>query len=397
MTAFYAAAGALLATMLLLLLPTLLRRDGSPAMAGPGALSLRVLREQFAELERDRSADAGTLAEERAELERRAMEDAAHEVAAASFGGRKPWHALGVALLLPLLAGALYWKLGNPAAMGNATQGSHALGPQQIQAMTERLAERLQQNPADGEGWAMLGRSYTALGRHAEAAAAFGRAANILAPNATLLADYADVLAMAQGRRLTGDPEKIALRALQADPNHVKSLALAGSAAFERRDYPQAIAYWRKILTLVPPESGAARSITNSIADAETRMAAAAPVAGGGATGVSGQVSLAPGAGGSTPRPDDVVYIFARNADGARMPLAMTRIRAGDLPTRFLLDDSMAANPGSRISTAREIIVGARLSRSGDPLPRSGDIEGFSAIVAPGSRNANVVIASPVR
>lgn len=396
MTAFFAAAGALLATMLILLLPTLMRRDGRPAMAGPGALSLQVLREQFAELERDRSADAKALAEERAELERRTMEDAAHDIAAATFGGRKPWHALGVALLVPLLAGALYWKLGNPAAMGTAAQGSHALGPQQIQAMTERLAERLQQNPADGEGWAMLGRSYTALGRHAEAAAAFGRAAAILAPNATLLADYADVLAMAQGRRLSGDPEKIALRALQADPNHVKSLALAGSAAFERRDYPQAIAYWRKILTLVPPGSGVARSITNSIADAETRMAAA-PAAPGTATAVSGLVSLAPGAGGSTLKPDDVVYVFARDADGARMPLAMTRLRAGDLPARFLLDDSMAASPGARISTAREIVVGARLSRSGDPLPRSGDVEGFSASVAPGSRNVNVVIASPVR
>ena len=396
MTAFFAAAGTLVAAMLVLLLPALLRRDGRSGTAGPGALSLQVLREQLAELERDRSTDAKTLAEERAELERRAMEDAAQDVAAATFGGRKPWHALGVALLLPLLAAALYWQLGNPAAMGSAAQGSHALGPQQIQAMSERLAERLQQNPADGEGWAMLGRSYTALGRHAEAAAAFGRATTLLAPNATLLADYADVLAMAQGRKLTGDPERIALRALQADPNHVKALALAGSAAFERRDYPQAIAHWRKILTLVPRESGVARSIGNSIADAETRMAAA-PAAAGSTTGVSGLVSLAPGAGGASLRPDDTIYVFARNVDGARMPLAMTRIRAGDLPARYLLDDSMAASTDARISSARELVVGARLSRSGDPLPRSGDVEGFSAIVAPGSRNANIVIASPVR
>lgn len=140
--------------------------------------------------------------------------------------------------------------------------------------MVARLAEKLQQNPNDGAGWLMLGRSYVTLKRFPEAAAAYGRASQLLPQSADLFADYADVLAMAQGRRLSGEPEKLIARALEIDPRHVKALALSGSAAFERGDYEVAVREWEKILAIVPADSSVAQRIGNSIADAKRRMGA---------------------------------------------------------------------------------------------------------------------------
>ena len=95
--------------------------------------------------------------------------------------------------------------------------------------MAAVLAERLKSQPADVEGWVMLGRSYTVLSRYRDAATAFRRAIDLQPSNPNLLADLADVIAMSQGRRLAGEPARLIQAALDADPRHVKALALAGS------------------------------------------------------------------------------------------------------------------------------------------------------------------------
>lgn len=412
MTTFFLLAALLVVGILALLLPPLLRRGVHQAAASSSELSLRVLRDQLTELEQDKAIgdlDDSALARERQELERRALEDGAGKPVAASAAAdrRRPWLAALVALAVPLTAAGLYWQLGSPAALsGNPTRDGHALGPQQIEAMVQRLAERLQENPQNGDGWLMLGRSYTMLRRYGEAAAAYGRAASLLPPNADMLADYADTLAMAQGRRLAGEPEKLVARALQVDPNHVKALALSGSAAFERQDYGRAIAEWQRILTLVPEDSGIAQGMRNSIGEAQARLggpgpvaAAAAPVAaaapGQTVAGIVSLDSLAQEQNGVTP--GDTVFVFARAVDGSRVPLAMLKKRVADLPARFVLDDSMAMAPGARLSAAKQVIVGARVSKSGDALPKPGDLEGFSEAVTVGSQDVRVTIAKTVK
>jgi cytochrome c-type biogenesis protein CcmH len=279
MIPFVFIAGLLLVAAIAAILVPLLRSRVSTSFADRSALSIEVLREQLADLDEERRAgtlDGADYAQARAEIERRALEDARPEDTVVA-QGRRPWIAALFSVGIIAASIGLYAKLGTPGVLGAAgaegaqQQNAHAVTPQQIQAMVARLADRLQENPNDGEGWAMLARSYSALGRYPEAAAAYGRAAGALPPDASLLADYADTLAMAQGRRLQGDPERIIAQALAADPSNIKALALAGSASFERQDYSGAIKAWRKILDLVPEDADIAVRIRNSIADAEAR------------------------------------------------------------------------------------------------------------------------------
>ncbi|MBK9021959.1 MAG: c-type cytochrome biogenesis protein CcmI [Sulfuritalea sp.] len=404
-----------LAVLALLLLPLLLR-EKNQQVGNSGELSIAVLRDQLNDLEDQRQAgllDPQVYAEEQAELERRALQDgAAGRAFSAQTSARKRVLASIIGVAVPALAIGLYAMLGSPDSLKPQpavdTAGNHSLSPQQIQGMAAKLAERLQDNPNDGEGWLMLGRSYTTLGRYAEAAEAFGRATAILPPNATMLADYADIVAMAQGRRLSGEPEKIIARALSLDPRHIKSLALSGTAAFERGDYARAIQDWRTILTLVPTDSSAAQSISRSIADAERRLGGSGSQVAAAATGgspdgpaappafVSGTVVLAPDLAGKLPA-DGTLFVFARAVDGSRIPLAMARINAARLPYSFRLDDTMSMAPNVRLSSAKSVVIGARISRKGDALAQPGDFEGLSAPVAVGSSNVAVTIGTIVK
>jgi cytochrome c-type biogenesis protein CcmH len=263
----------------------LLRATTCAGGAESATLSLQVLREQVGELARE--CRAGTLdpaqyAAEQAEIERRAIEDGRADQTPAAIPGRADWLVAALAAGVVAASAGLYALLGTPAALqpgedSGAPRNAHALTPQQIEGMAAKLAERLQADPADGEGWLMLARSYNTLGRYGEAAAAFGRATSLLPADAQYLSDYADALAMAQGRRLLGAPEEIIRRALAADPRNVKALALSGSAAFERGDHAGAAGQWRKALEIVPADSRAAERLRASIADAQARAGTGRP------------------------------------------------------------------------------------------------------------------------
>jgi cytochrome c-type biogenesis protein CcmH len=419
MTTFIIVAIALTLAVLALLIVPLILKQRKQRVGSASDLSVAVLRDQMSDLEAQREAgqvDPKLYGEEQKELERRAIEDGIVDPGAKKPMSSKRKLALAAALVVtvPALAVGLYLYLGSPDAMSPKQAqsphgaGNHSITPEQIQAMTGRLAERLQANPDDGEGWLMLARSYTQLGRFPEAAAAFGRASALLPPNPNMLADYADVTAMAQGRRLAGEPEKIIDQALAMDPKHIKLLALSGSAAFERGDFGRAIKQWQTILSLVPPDSPAAQSIGNSIADAQRRMgvaptavAATGPASGAskavaGGASVAGTVALAPELAGKLP-PDATLYVFARPVDGSRIPLAMARVNAAKFPYSFKLDDSMAMTPSARLSAAKSVVIGARLSRSGEALAKPGDLEGLSPTVAVGAGDVKVTINSLVK
>lgn len=378
------------------------------------ALNLSILREQRADLDRDLAE--GRLAqsaydEARQELERRALDDAAGSASAAvvQSGGRKVAMAAGIAVLFPAAVFALYAYLGTPEAVTGkpvasaGTAGEHALSPDQISAMVEKLALRLQENPNDGQGWLMLGRSYAVLGRYPESAAAFSRAMTLLPPDAQHYADFADIAAMAQGRSLSGEPERLVRKALEIDPSNIKALALAGTIAFDRQDYALAIREWRKVQALVPADSPVFAGIQGSIVDAENRMAIAgqqaakveAPVAAAGAK-VAGVVEIDPKLRAEV-GPGDTLFVFARAVDGPKMPVAMMRKKVSDLPLQFSLDDSMSMTPQFKLSSVGKVIIGARVSRSGDALARAGDFEGLSQAVAVGAGNVKVVINTTVK
>lgn len=157
-----------------------------------------------------------------------------------------------------------------PAASESPAPGESAAPTQaQIEGMVKRLATRLQTQPDDAAGWRMLARSYETLGRFDEAVQAYQRLLALQPPDADLLTDYAVTLGMSQGRTLVGAPEAVIKQALTLNPLHVQALALAGSASFEKRDYPRAIATWGQLLSLVPPSDAVRASIEANIRKAE--------------------------------------------------------------------------------------------------------------------------------
>jgi cytochrome c-type biogenesis protein CcmH len=394
MTPFWLAGAALAAVALGFILKPLLWQRSKASVSRRDA-NVSIYRDQLRELDADLAA--GTLAQadhERArrEIEARVLEDAA---AAPQTAPARPGRALALilALAIPLAALGLYVLVGSPGAL--YLEAEHQANTRQLEAMLERLAARLRERPDDVEGWKLLGRSQSVLGRHADAATAYARAAVLAPRDAQVLADLAEALAMSRGQpggvTLLGEPEKLLLRALELDSQNLKALALAGTAAFERKDFAAAVRYWQRMLPLVAPGSEDARSIQASIDEAKSLATPGAAVA-----ALKGTVSLSPALKGKA-SPDDTVFIFARAAQGPPMPLAVKRAKVRELPLAFALDDSMAMAPGMTLSAHPRVVVGARVSKSGQATPRPGDLQGASAPVANDAANVIVVIDSVVK
>ena len=203
--------------------------------------------------------------------------------------------AIAAGIVLPLCAVLIYFALGNtrtllpeppprlPELKLNTLQSAPVLpmvpNPHEglnsplMQSRIEALSKRLKENPhEDPQSGITLARSHFLHGRFAQAASAYAEVVKKSPNDANLLADYAEALALAQGRSLKGEPEKVIRRALAIDPKHVKALGMAGRAAFDRADYPLALKYWNRLLPLLPPESEYARKLGTSIADVQARM-----------------------------------------------------------------------------------------------------------------------------
>ena len=414
MTLFVLIAVGMVAIALAAVLIPLLR--GSTPGVLREATNVAILRDQLRELDAD--LDAGTMPRDRydqakQELLQRALEESKSvEAVAARAPQSAAWTAAVLGSTLPIAALLLYLALGNhdafaPLAVQSKPAGEHKVTRQDIEALAEKLAAKLKDDPANVDGWVMLARTYQALDRNEDSARAFDRAVALLPDNADLLADYADLLATIDG----GFREKsvqLIEQALKADPRHWKALALAGTAAFNRKDYKTAVGYWERMKATVPPTSPLAGSIDASIAEARELgglKAAAAPAAPLPATPaappaataasagarIAGTVQLAPALADKV-SPTDTVYIFARAVDGPRMPLAILKKQAKDLPVTFALDDSMAMTPSLALSNFPSVIVGARVSKSGSATPQSGDLEGLSSAVKLGATGLAVVI-----
>lgn len=421
MTGFVIVAALLLVGALLFVLPPLLTRRAAEGSGVDGAAaSTIVLREQIAEI--DQALAAGTIdaaghAAARAEIERRVLEDGRRAAAAGgpADAGHSARAALVVGVAISALAVVIYAYLGTPAGIDPvappAASPEHALNREQVQSMVDRLATRLQTQPNDVDGWIMLARSLTTLRQYPQAVEAYARATAIRADDPQLLADFADTLAMARGRRIAGEPEALAMRALAIDPRYPKALALAGSAAFERGDYGTAISRWQTLLGVVPEGSDMARSVQGSIADARRRSvlqagtqasgtsqpAAATDAAGpASSTAIDGEVTLSPEIA-SAVSGSDTIFVIARPTDGGRVPVAVLKRPVGAWPLRFRLDDSASMNPAQPLSSAGKVVLLVRVSKSGTPGAQPGDLEGVSDPVAPGAGVVRVQVSRRVQ
>jgi cytochrome c-type biogenesis protein CcmH len=335
-----------------------------------------VLKQQLSELDAglaNRTLAPEQYEENRLKLERRLLSEGG--VASWATGARRLFLPVTGVLLVTLVAVGSYYFLADKP-WGAKTPAAADAG--QMKADVDNLAARLQDHPKDVDGWAMLGRSYSALQRFDESVAAFAKADALQPGNAQLLADYADAAAMTQGKRFDGKPAELIQRALQADPNNMKALTLAGSAAFDAGAYDQATGFWQQLLLQVEPTSEAAATFRANIADAQRRANKSTPAqmaresAHASAT-VKGRVRLIAELAANA-APTDTVFVFARSIDAPTVPLAVLKFQVKDLPLDFTLDDTMALNPGVKLSKFKAVDVGARISNSGSVTTRHGDL-----------------------
>ncbi len=382
----------------------LLRKTASADDIGGADANLQILRDQLAELDADLkngviSTDQHESA--RMEIERRVLDESQRDGAGARQAHAvRRWLAPALTIaVLPAAAIALYLQLGSTDGLDVDAYVQRQAGeitPERVEQMTRQLAQHLEQNPDDAEGWVMLGRAYKALHDFDASARAWARAARLQPNDADLLTDYAEVLGLTAQGDLAGEPTQLLERALEIDPAQTKALALGGSAAFGRGDYAAAIDLWQKLLVLSATDEQLSDALRTGIAEAQARLGEApGPVGPGGdaevSVAVAGTVSLSAELAQSAAA-GDTVFVFARAADGPGMPLAALRVQVGELPYRFRLDDSMAIMPGRKMSDAQQLVIGARVSKNGVATRSSGDLEGFSIAVEPGTNDVRVVI-----
>ena len=390
------------------------------------------------------------------ELARGAISDAEHQAAVGELSARvvdevpeqqmlssdkvaaaKPlwWLVVVVAITIPLSAVLLYSVLGAPRAIevaasvqpsanspagvaaGAATQTPGKSGEEppmsdkQILAMVDTLSQKMQQNPNDPRGWILLARSQNALGRYTEASAAFERAVALTPNDAQLLADFADAAVMTQQGRFEGKPYALIKQSLKLDPNGMKALALAGTAELRMGNRAASLAHWEKLQTLVSKDSADAREVESIIAEvkatkldvpavtasapapaqANKAVAENAPKSG---AKVTGKVVVAPDLMGKL-APGDTLFVFARAKEGPRMPLAVMRVPApkqNAFPLPFELNDAIAMAPGLNLSSFAEVVIEARISKSGNAQLQPGDLSGITDVIKPGASGVTVTI-----
>ncbi len=405
MMTFWLIASAMIVVALLLVLPAVLgRRRRRDAALSREQLNLATYQDRLRELDEARAT--GTLddpdyAQARAELERAMLTDLERSGAAAPEGPPRrvasPLVAVVIGVGVPLLAFGLYLQLGTPDALeGVPVARAAAVDRASVEKMVTQLEERLRADPSDAEGWVMLARTYAFLKRDEQARDAFAKAVELTPDDPIALTGYAETLVRLGDGRIGEKPRQLLARALDINPDLQPALWLSGMAAFQQGARAVALEHWRRLRALGGLSPQALEVVDAFIARAEgdgaEKVAAAGPPAGG-ATGGKGEAGGKPAADGAASvrvrveldpalaeqvSPGDVVYVFARAASGPPMPLAVVRKTVADLPVTVTLDDSSAMVAQMRLSAFPEVVLGARVSRSGTPAASSGDLQGLS-------------------
>jgi cytochrome c-type biogenesis protein CcmH len=414
---FWIGAVACVIVALAFILPALLRARDTMGKAARRDINIAVYRDQLKELESDRAS--GLIPEEQFEaakldLEARLADDALAPEAAPQ-AGRVASRRLGFTLagLIPVAAFGLYFWLGNPSSLIAIASGQAAApaatadagGGHDFTKMLQEVEEKTRANPEDAEAWTMLAKTYAVMERWPEALQAFEKAAALKPQDASLLSGQAEALAIVNNRVLAGKPLELVKRALELDANDMKGLELAGIHAFQEKNFAQAAVYFKRLHQQLPPDSPYARDILAAQQEAERLVqtgltglddlsrpppvAEARPPAGQAAR-ISGSVDIAPALKAKLGA-NDTLFLFARPA-ARGAPVAAIRSTAGQLPLQFSLDDSMAMNPGNVLSQHPEVMLVARVSKSGNPMGQPGDLEGKITGVKVGATGVKVVI-----
>ena len=363
-------------------------------------LNAAIYKDEIAKLEKERSEgliDGATYEISHAEMRQRLFQDTSEDDGVAVLGSPKKT-IIALTIFIPVIAAAMYFWLGSAQqiADGGAKQ---QVAQQDVEKMVAGLAAKMEQDPSNLKGWAMLARSYKVMGRPKDAEKAYDRAGSYLDTDPQLLADYADVSASNANGSFEGKPQAIINRALKADPNNMMALWLAGTADYNRGDYKGAVQVWGRLAKLLPADSEDMKMIQGSIMEARGKAnlppeslvsQPTSPVAAVSGKNINGTVEINPDLK-SRIKPDYIVMVIAR-APGARMPVAIMRGKAADLPLRFVLNDALAMTPDTLISNLSEATIEVRISKSGQAKAEPGDLYSEIQTVKIGTNNLKVVV-----
>lgn len=413
MTLFWTIAAGLVVLATSFVIPPLLRFKPKEE-ASSDDLNLKVIKQQLIELKID--LDSGDLDQEqydnaRHDLEKELLADmGSGEDGRAGEVKSGRWAMVAIPIALPVIALPLYLYLGTPdiiprigeAATTAQAQGSDHTAPDQGMAdmtgLVEKLAERMEKDPGNPEGWKMLGRSYMAINRLDDSIKAYERAYQLDPQDVDTLLGYASSLAKKNNNAFYGLPAQLIDMAYNLEPDNTNIHWLKGNAHYQEGKFAKAVAYWEKVFATLQPGSEEAAVVSEYLKDARSRVpegavipeissttatqAPSAPKAAA-AGKIRVEVTLDPALRDKV-KDTDKVFIFARATQGPRMPLAAVRRQVQDLPVTIVLDDRMAMAAELVLSNYSEVMVEARVSKSGDPVPQSGDIEGRVGPIKPG-------------
>lgn len=382
MTQFWIYAVLLLLLALLLLLVPVLRGRKDQTEEDRTALNIALYEEHIAELEAQYAGGAMTaeqLAEGRIEADRELLDDTdvGRPKQSANLGRALP---LIAALLVPVAGLGLYFVWGSSDKV--ALTMSLSEQPKTAQEMIERLEETVRLQPESVDAWYFLGRTYMSEQRPKEAARAYERTIELVGRQPDLLGQLAQASYFANGNRWNAELQGLVDEALAQDPNEATSLGLVGIAAFEDSRFQDAVDAWTQLLKGIDPQDQSYQAIQSGIERARTAL------------GSSPQPQVSSTAPAQTPATDtadagdyqitieiaisdelaaqvaatDTVFVFARAAGGAPMPLAAKRLTVAELPARIVLTDADSLMPNLKLSSVGSIELKASISSAGDAM-----------------------------
>ena len=383
------------ALLLILVLVLLLRPLFFPAKESATSrrqMNAVIYREELDKLEADRLAgrvDDVNYDQTHAEMRQRLFQDTDEADDLAVLGSPKKT-IIGICLFIVLLSAGIYFYLGEASRISDKSAGQ-TMTQESVEKMVSEFAAKMEKDPDNLKGWAMLARSYRILGRNTDAANAYARAGSFVDGDPQLLADYADVLAANANGNFEGKPQQLINKALILDPNNLLALWLSGTAAFNAQNYKVAVQNWEKLAKQLPPDTDEARAIAGSIAEARSKgglPSASVPVVN--SQGVSGQVGISSELQ-SKVQAGDTLMVIARKP-GERMPVAVLRTAVTAFPMSFVLNDALAMSPNSLISQLPEVSVEVRISKTGMAMPESGDLISAPQTIKVGTNNIRLMI-----
>jgi cytochrome c-type biogenesis protein CcmH len=402
----------------------LLRQGPVVTQASQAKANAKVYRDQIRDL--DREHDSGHISDEewqqsRDELSLRLLEDTSAQDDP-QIKPQKPavWTAIFVLVAVPLSTLGLYAGLGEPVALDPmSAKAPQQASPMEMLKMAENLAQRLEEKPDNLQGWVMLGRTYRSLEQFDKSIQAYDRALKLSADD-DLSLERVEVIAMKTQGNFEGEPWRVIRDILQRDPQNYGALLMAGSASFSHNKYEDALNFWLAARKTLDAQNPDLPELDNAIASVQEKLgikpgsmaagqavasvpapaSSAVPAAGASASAnpagsVSGQVTLS-AALKSKAGPSDVVFVYATPANGERMPLAIFKTTVAQLPLSFRLDDSTAMSPERKLSSAAEVFVKVRVSKSGNAMPQSGDLSGALGPVKVGAKGLSLEIKDQV-